>query len=316
MRQFLHISEPGHPELEVFTALKEPQLYHYYEPAPGLFIAETPNVIRRALDAGYEPVCMLCEETLEGMADEILERYPDFPVYVGTMEVLKQITGYSLTHGMLCSMRRKTEPDAGMLLEQLVHGRREQACEAEVQDCEADDGRGSLRIAVLEDVVNPTNAGAIFRSAAALGMDAVFLTQGCADPLQRRCIRVSMGTVFQIPWARLKENWISQLHEAGFRIAAMALEKESISVSDPSLKSAERLAVVLGSEGYGLRKETILESDSTVLIPMMHHVDSLNVAAAAAVAFWEVRKQIPLQPSENDKAASSAAFRRGGNDNY
>ena len=316
MRQIIHISEPGHPQLEVFTALKEPQLYHYYEPAPGLFIAETPNVIRRALDAGYEPVCMLCEETLEGMADEILERYPDFPVYVGTMEVLKQITGYSLTHGMLCSMRRKTEPDAGMLLEQLVHGRREQACEAEAQDCEADDGRGSLRIAVLEDVVNPTNAGAIFRSAAALGMDAVFLTQGCADPLQRRCIRVSMGTVFQIPWARLKENWISQLHEAGFRIAAMALEKESISVSDPSLKSAERLAVVLGSEGYGLRKETILESDATVLIPMKHNVDSLNVAAAAAVAFWEVTKQTPLQPSENDKAASSAAFRRGGNDNY
>ena len=283
MRQIRHITEPGHPELEVFTALNEPQLYHYYEPAPGLFIAETPNVIIRALDAGYEPVCMLCEESRTGAADQILEGYPDLPVYVCTMEVLKQITGYSLTHGMLCSMRRKKEQDAGKLLERIVHGREDGTGAAY-------DRRRSVRIAVLEDVVNPTNAGAIFRSAAALGMDAVFLTQGCADPLQRRCIRVSMGTVFQIPWARLKENWICKLHEEGFLIAAMALEKDSISVSDPSLKSAEHLALVLGSEGYGLRKETILESDATVLIPMKHNVDSLNVAAAAAVAFWEMRK--------------------------
>ncbi|MBR1900909.1 MAG: RNA methyltransferase [Lachnospiraceae bacterium] len=283
MRQIRHISETGHPELEVFTALNEPQLYHYYEPAPGLFIAETPNVIIRALNAGYEPVCMLCEESRTGAADQILEGYPDLPVYVCTMEVLKQITGYSLTHGMLCSMRRKKEQDAGKLLERIVHGREDGAGAS-------DDSRRSVRIAVLEDVVNPTNAGAIFRSAAALGMDAVFLTQGCADPLQRRCIRVSMGTVFQIPWARLKENWICKLHEEGFLIAAMALEKDSISVSDPSLKRAEHLAVVLGSEGYGLRKETILESDATVLIPMKHNVDSLNVAAAAAVAFWEMRK--------------------------
>lgn len=283
MRQIRHITEPGHPELEVFTALNEPQLYHYYEPAPGLFIAETPNVIIRALNAGYEPVCMLCEESRTGAADQILEGYPDLPVYVCTMEVLKQITGYSLTHGMLCSMRRKKEQDAGKLLERIVHGREDGVGAS-------DDSRRSVRIAVLEDVVNPTNAGAIFRSAAALGMDAVFLTQGCADPLQRRCIRVSMGTVFQIPWARLEENWICKLHEEGFLIAAMALEKDSISVSDPSLKSAEHLALVLGSEGYGLRKETILESDATVLIPMKHNVDSLNVAAAAAVAFWEMRK--------------------------
>ncbi len=273
MRQILYITEPGHPELEVFTALNEPQLYHYCEPSPGLFIAETPNVVRRALDAGYEPVCMLCEESLVRTADEILAGYPELSVHSCAMDVLKQITGFSLTHGMLCSMRRKTEQDAGDLLRQI--GR---------------ENESDVRIAVLEDVVNPTNAGAIFRSAAGLGMDAVFLTEGCADPLQRRCIRVSMGTVFQIPWAIIKGDWIARLHEEGYRIAAMALEKDSIQVSDPSLKGEDRLAIVLGSEGYGLKKETILESDATVLIPMKHNVDSLNVAAAAAVAFWEMRK--------------------------
>lgn len=273
MRQILYITQPGHPELEIFTALNEPQLYHYYEPSPGLFIAETPNVVLRALEAGYEPVCMLCEESLADRADEILAGYQDLPVYICALPVLKQITGYSLTHGMLCSMRRKTETDAGELLKQINR-----------------DNKGAARIAVLEDVVNPTNAGAIIRSAAGLGLDAVFLTKGCADPLQRRCIRVSMGTVFQIPWARFNDNWITQLHDEGYRIAAMALEENSMSVSDQSLKKAGRLAIVLGNEGYGLKKETILGCDASVLIPMRHHVDSLNVAAAAAVAFWEMVK--------------------------
>ena len=274
MRQILHITQPGHPELEVFTALKEPQLYHYYEPSPGLFIAETPNVIRRALDAGYEPVCMVCVEAMEERADEILREYPQVPVYSCSMNVLKQITGFSMTHGMLCSMRRKSREDALQLIRRI----------------NSEKGRTG-RVAVLEGVVNPTNAGAIFRSAAALGIDAVLLTGDCADPLQRRCIRVSMGTVFQIPVGKLwRRTGSEQLHEEGYRIAAMALEKDSLDVSDPSLKEAERLAIVLGSEGYGLKRETILQCDTAVLIPMYHGVDSLNVAAAAAVAFWEITK--------------------------
>ena len=273
MRQILHITQPGHPELEVFTALKEPQLYHYYEPSPGLFIAETPNVIIRALEAGYEPVCMVCVEAMEERADEILREYPQVPVYSCSMNVLKQITGFSMTHGMLCSMRRKSREDALQLIRR-IHGEK---------------GRTG-RVAVLEGVVNPTNAGAIFRSAAALGIDAVLLTGDCADPLQRRCIRVSMGTVFQIPWAFLEDGWTEQLRGEGYRIAAMALEEDSLDVRDPSLKEAERLAIVLGSEGYGLKRETILQCDTAVLIPMYHGVDSLNVAAAAAVAFWEITK--------------------------
>ena len=278
MRQILYITQPGHPELEVFTALNEPQLYHYCEPSPGLFIAETPNVVRRALDAGYEPVCMLCEESLVRTADEILAGYPDMPVHSCAMDVLKQITGFSLTHGMLCSMRRKTEKDAGELLRQI--GR---------------ENESAVRIAVLEDVVNPTNAGAIFRSAAGLGMDAVFLTEGCADPLQRRCIRVSMGTVFQIPWAYIgarADSWpeegMARLRAMGFQTAAMALREDSLPVDAPQLAKADKLALILGTEGDGLADTTIADCGYVVRIPMSHQVDSLNVAAASAVAFWQL----------------------------
>lgn len=259
-------------ELQLYTSLNEAQLLHYDEPNGGIFIAESPKVIERALDAGCQPVSFLMEKKhVQTQGREILERCPDVPVYVAKPEILAQVTGYQLTRGMLCAMKR---PDLLPVEEVCKHAK---------------------RIAVLENVVNPTNVGAIFRSAAALGMDAVLLTGGCADPFYRRAIRVSMGTVFQIPWTYIEgktcawpEEGLSCLRKMGFKTAAMALKKESVSIDDENLLAEEKLAVILGTEGDGLATDTIADCDYTVLIPMAHGVDSLNVAAASAVAFWEL----------------------------
>ena len=259
-------------ELQLYTSLNEAQLLHYYEPNGGIFIAESPKVIERALDAGCQPISFLMEKKhVQTQGREILERCPDVPVYVAKPEILAQVTGYQLTRGMLCAMKR---PDLLPV---------EEVC------------KQAKRIAVLENVVNPTNVGAIFRSSAALGMDAVLLTGGCADPLYRRAIRVSMGTVFQIPWTYIEkktcawpEEGISCLRKMGFKTAAMALKKESVSIDDKNLLAEEKLAVILGTEGDGLATDTIADCDYTVLIPMAHGVDSLNVAAASTVAFWEL----------------------------
>lgn len=259
-------------ELQLYTSLNEAQLLHYDEPNGGIFIAESPKVIERALDAGCQPVSFLMEKKhVQTQGREILERCPDVPVYVAKPEILAQVTGYQLTRGMLCAMKR---PDLLPVEEVCKHAK---------------------RIAVLENVVNPTNVGAIFRSAAALGMDAVLLTGGCADPFYRRAIRVSMGTVFQIPWTYIEgktcawpEEGISCLRKMGFKTAAMALKNESVSIDDENLLAEEKLAVILGTEGDGLATDTIADCDYTVLIPMAHGVDSLNVAAASAVAFWEL----------------------------
>ena len=281
MVQIVHIDHLEGPDLEIYSKLSEPELYHYREPDKGLFIAESPNVIDRALDAGYQPVSMLVstEELTKGAA-RILERIgillpnETIPVFTASEDVLRKLTGFPLTRGCLCAMRRRELP----------------SIQEAIQD--------ASRIAVLEEVVNPTNVGAIFRSAAALGMDAVLLTHGCSDPLYRRAIRVSMGTVFQIPWTflgdRRNPGWpqpgLDFLHRSGFKTAAMALKKESVSISDPVLTKEPRLAIVLGTEGEGLASETIADCDYTVMIPMYHGVDSLNVAAASAVAFWQLGK--------------------------
>lgn len=254
------------PALDVFREMHENRLAHLFEPEPGLFLAETVQVILRALDAGYEPWSCLIEDTLtEGAAAGVLARLPSVPVYTAPKAVLTQLTGYALTRGVLCAMRRKELPSAEEVL------------------------AGTSRIAVLEDVENPTNLGAIFRSAAALGMDAVLLAPGCCDPLYRRAVRVSMGTVFQVPWTVLRgADWTERLHAMGFSLAAMALREDTISVRDAALRAERRLAVILGAEGTGLPDRTILSCDHAVMIPMAHGVDSLNVAAAAAVAFWEL----------------------------
>lgn len=258
------------PELEVYIDKKEVQLLHYYEPEPGIFIAESPNVILRALEAGYEPLSLLMEKKPLGEKERaILDRRGEIPVYTASLEVLTRITGYQLARGMLCAMRRKALPS----LKEICAGKR--------------------RIAILEDVVNPTNVGAIFRSAAALSMDAVLLTKGSSDPLYRRAVRVSMGTVFQIPWTIMDagdwpERAMQELRSMGYRTAAMALKEDSVSLKDERLKKEERLAIVLGTEGDGLAGRTIADCDYTVMIPMTHGVDSLNVAAASAVAFWEL----------------------------
>lgn len=264
------------PELDVYARLTEAQLLNKDRPQDGMFIAESPKVIGRALDAGYEPVSFLVEQRqMEGEAKPILDRCPDIPVYTAEFDVLTQLTGYKLTRGMLCAMRRKPLP--------------------EVRDiC-----RGAGRVAILENVMNPTNVGAIIRSAAALNMDAVLLTPGCSNPLYRRAARVSMGTVFQIPWAFLEEKetgiWpdegMKYLKELGFRTASMALHDESVDIDDRRLREAEKLAVILGTEGEGLCDGTIALSDYTVKIPMAHGVDSLNVAAASAVTFWELGRK-------------------------
>ena len=275
MNNIIEINDITAPELDIYARTSEVQLLRYYEPAPGIFIAESPKVIERALNAGYEPISFLVEhKDLEGEAKYILERYLEIPVYTAEYEVLVGMTGYALARGMLCAMKRRQLPPV------------EEIC------------RNTSRIAILENVVNPTNIGAIFRSAAALHMDAVLLTNGCSDPLYRRAARVSMGTVFQIPWTYFdkKTSWPQEsmkvIRDMGFKTVAMALREDSCSIDDPKLLAEEKLAVILGTEGDGLASTTIADCDYTVMIPMSHGVDSLNVAAASAVAFWELgRKQ-------------------------
>lgn len=279
MADIIQINDIKIPELDIYARLSEGQLAHYFEPREGLFIAESPMVIHRALDAGYRPYSMLLEKSLaEGVPGrELIARCPGIPVYTARREVLEQITGYALTRGMLCAMYRKELPTA------------EQVC------------RNAGRIAVLENVMNPTNVGAIFRSAAALDMDGILLTHGSSDPLYRRAVRVSMGTVFQIPWTFLepaeesdgnqKSGIGGRLHGLGFQTAAMALREDSISLADPCLQQPGRLAIVLGTEGDGLAADTIEDCDFTVRIPMSRGVDSLNVAAASAVAFWQLGRR-------------------------
>lgn len=302
MARIMAIQDFHVPELDIYARLSEGQLAHYYEPADGLFIAESPVVISRALDAGYKPLSLLMEQkAAEGQGRELIARCGDIPVYTAKLAVLEQVTGYALTRGMLCAMYRKPLLSV------------EEVC------------RGARRIAVLENVMNPTNVGAVFRSAAALNMDGVLLTCGSSDPLYRRAIRVSMGTVFQIPWTfldiseapapnryrssiseadcgmqeerRSRESGIQALHKLGFKTVAMALREDSLPVDDPRLEAEERLAIVLGTEGDGLAEDTIEACDYTVRIPMSHGVDSLNVAAASAVAFWQLAKR-PQHPAE------------------
>ncbi len=274
MANIIKIKEFDAPELDVYARLPEVQLLRYYEPQPGLFIAESPKVIERALDAGYEPVSLLMEERhIETEGSKVIPKCGDIPVYTAEFEVLTRLTGFKLTRGMLGVMRRKRLPD----IRQIITEKR--------------------RIAVLENVVNPTNVGAIFRSAAALGMEAVLLTAGCSDPLYRRASRVSMGTVFQVPWTMMDaksciwpQDAMAILKEEGFKTAAMALKEDTVSIDAPELLKEDKLAVILGTEGDGLADSTIADCDYTVKIPMMHGVDSLNVAAASAVAFWELGK--------------------------
>ena len=268
MPNIIEIDDFNSPELDLYTKLTENQLLNRAEPDKGIFIAESPKVIERALDAGCLPVSILTEKAhLTGEAAAVLERCGDIKVFAAETELMRQLTGFGMTRGMLCAMRRP-------------------APKSPAEVCE-----GARRIAVLENVMNPTNVGAIFRSAAAMGMDAVLLTFDCSNPLYRRAIRVSMGTVFQIPWAFIPkgEDLNEVLHGPGFATAAMALRDDSVSIADERLKAEKKLAIILGSEGEGLREETIRGSDYTVRIPMMHGVDSLNVAAASAVAFWELR---------------------------
>ena len=268
MSNIREIGDFNAPELDVYARLSERELLRYDEPLEGLFIAESPKVIDRALDAGYEPVSLLLERRhVEGEARDILARCGNVPVYASTLDVLTKLVGFQLTRGVLCAMRRRPEPSL------------DEVC--------AD----ARRVVVLEDVMNPTNVGAIFRSAAALGMDAVLLTSACADPLYRRAARVSMGNVFFIPWTRVGEDWSARLRVLGFKTAAMALNDDAVSVSDPRLAAEPRLAVVLGTEGDGLAPRTIADCDYAVRIPMSRGVDSLNVAAASAVAFWELGKK-------------------------
>ena len=262
----IEISSLQEKGLEVFSTLTEAQLRMELEPEKGLFIAESPKVIRVALDAGWQPTALLCERKhIEGDARDIVERVGDIPIYTGNRELLAKLTGYTLTRGVLCAMRRKAMPSVAEVV------------------------KDARRIVVIEAVTDTTNIGAIFRSAAALGIDAVLLTRDTCDPLNRRAVRVSMGSVFLVPWTWL-DGPITSLHEYGFHTAAMALSDNSISLDDTRLKEEPRLAVIMGTEGDGLPQQTISEADYTVKIPMAHHVDSLNVAAAAAVAFWELRK--------------------------
>lgn len=266
MIQYTEITDFSAPELDIYARLTEAQLLNRFEPKKGMFIAESPKVIMRALDAGCQPVSLLVERGhVNEEAAEAIIRCGDVPVFTAPLDVLTKLTGFQLTRGMLCAMRR---PQLKPLEEVLA---------------------GTRRVAVLENVQNPTNVGAIFRSAAALGMDAVLLTPDCSNPLYRRSCRVSMGTVFQVPWTYLGENWMEQLKSFGYKTASLALKDDTLSIDDPRLREEPRLAVILGSEGDGLTDATICASDYTVKIPMYHGVDSLNVAAASAVAFWELR---------------------------
>ncbi|MBR5801019.1 MAG: RNA methyltransferase [Lachnospiraceae bacterium] len=298
MQNIIKIEDFHHKELDIYARLSENGLYHYNEPAPGIFIAESPKVITRALDAGYEPISFLCEDIMvpecaalsedplasetsalpvengpQGETAKLLARCPQVPVYVASKEVLTNLTGFQLTRGLLCAMKRRTLPSV------------------------SDICAGARRIAILENVVNPTNVGAIFRSAAALHMDAVLLTNGCSDPLYRRAARVSMGTVFQIPWTffpKGEASWpaqgLNQLKDLGFKSVAMALSDDAYSIDDQKIMAEPKLAIILGTEGDGLSSETIADCDYTVCIPMSHGVDSLNVAAASAVAFWQLTR--------------------------
>ncbi len=263
----IEIASLGDPRVEMFGALTEAQLRNRLEPEKGIFIAESPKVINVALNAGYEPLAMLCEKRhIAGDAAQLIARCGDIPVYTGERELLSRLTGYVLTRGVLCAMRRPQAP------------RIEDVCR---------DGR---RIVVIDGVVDTTNIGAIFRSAAALGIDAVLLTRNSCDPFNRRAVRVSMGSVFLVPWTWMDDD-LESLHQYGFKTAAMALSDDSIPLDSPSLAAEERLAIVMGTEGDGLPHETIARADYVVRIPMSHDVDSLNVAAAAAVAFWELRRR-------------------------
>ena len=265
MPNIIPITDFSDPALDVYARKTENQLLNREHPQEGIFIAESPKVVQRALDAGYAPVSVLVEDRhIAGEAREILARVGEVPVYTAPFDVLTKLTGFQLTRGVLCAMRRKALP----ALEETL--------------------AGATRIAVLENVMNPTNVGAIFRSAAALGMDAVLLTPGSSNPLYRRAIRVSMGTVFQVNWTFAPENWQEELREKGFATAALALREDTLSIRDPRLAAEERLALVLGTEGDGLADGTITACDYTVKIPMTHGVDSLNVAAASAVAFFQL----------------------------
>ena len=272
MPSIIEISDLTDPRLDLFARLTEAQLRNRLEPEKGIFIAESPKVIQLALDAGHAPVAFLMERKhVQGQAQSLLARCGDIPVYTADRDVLAALTGYPLTRGILCAIRRPQLPAM------------EDICQ------------GARRVAVLEGIVDTTNVGAIFRSAAALHMDAVLLSPTCCDPLNRRAVRVSMGTVFQVPWAQIgtcpadwPENGIAQLHSLGFKTAAMALSDRSVSIDDSALSAEPKLAIVLGTEGDGLAHSTIAACDYTVKIPMSHGVDSLNVAAASAVAFWQL----------------------------
>ena len=279
MSNIIKITELTIPELDVYARLSEVQLLRYNEPNLGLFICESPKVIIRALDAGYLPVSILVEE--KEMKDDVLDIIkhcdslcPNLPVYTADYDTLSQLTGFNLTRGMLCCMRRNVLPS----VEEIV--------------------KNARRIAVMEDVVNPTNVGAIFRSAAALNMDAILLTPACSNPLYRRAARVSMGTVFQAPWTIFThgpsedtmQSYVTELKNHGFKTVAFALRDDSISIDDPVLAKEDKLAIILGTEGEGLQDSTLASCDYTVKIPMSHNVDSLNVAAASAIAFWELGK--------------------------
>ena len=265
MANIIEITDFLAPELDVYARLTEVQLLNRDKPQEAMFIAESPKVVERALDSGCRAVSMLVEKKhLDTQSAAIIERCGDVPVYTAEFDVLTQLTGFKLTRGMLCAMYRPTPKPLSEIC------------------------AGAKRIAVLESVMNPTNVGAIFRSAAALNMDAVLLTPGCSNPLYRRAIRVSMGTVFQVPWTYVDENWQSELKAMGFKTAAMALTDDSVSIKDPALNAEKKLAIIMGTEGDGLAHSTISGCDYTVKIPMTHGVDSLNVAAASAVAFWQL----------------------------
>ena len=275
MANIIEITDFSAPELDIFARLTEAQLRNRLEPEKGIFIAESPKVIARALDAGCQPLSLLMERKhIEGQGEEIIARCGDTPVYTADRDVLAKLTGFEVTRGILCAMRRPKL----LTVEELCANAR--------------------RVAVLEGIVDPTNIGAIFRSAAALHMDAVLVTPTCGDPLYRRAARVSMGTIFQVPWTRIGEDashWpetgLKRLQDLGFKTAAMALSDNSVSIDDPTLMAEEKLAIILGTEGDGLSPTTIAHCDYTVRIPMSHDVDSLNVAAASAVAFWQLRAQ-------------------------
>lgn len=265
MNNIIELTNFEDPRLDVYARLTENQLINRHEPDKGLFIAESPKVVERALDAGYIPQSFLVEKKhIEGEAHDLLSRCDGIPKFTAEFDVLTKLTGFQLTRGVLCAMYRKPLPSVSSICEH------------------------ASRIAILEGVVNPTNVGAIFRSAAALGMDAILLTPDCSNPLYRRSIRVSMGTVFQIPWTYLSESYESKIKSLGFKTVAMALKKDSVSIDDATLMSEKKLAIFLGAEGDGLSSKTIANCDYTCMIPMSHGVDSLNVAAASAVAFWQL----------------------------